>query len=115
MSTQEIVERHLAAFGEGDVEATMADYADDAVMISPNGVRRGAAEIREAFEAFFSGLFAPGTYDFTLDLATYEGETGYIVWHAECTPVNIAYASDTFVVRDGKIVTQTVALKVEPK
>ncbi len=114
MSTHDVMTRHLDAFQAGDVDAVMADYADDAVMISPNGVRRGAAEIREAFAGFFAGLFAPGTYTFTTDLTTAEGETAFMLWHAECTGATIPIGTDTLVIRDGKIVAQTVALKVEP-
>lgn len=38
--TRKILIHHWQAFGAGDVEAIMADYADDAVLITPEGTRR---------------------------------------------------------------------------
>ena len=35
MSTQSVVEHHLQAFGAGDVEASVGDYSEDSVFISP--------------------------------------------------------------------------------
>lgn len=113
-TTQEILDRHMEAFLAGDLDAVMADYADDAVMISPNGTRTGAAEIREAFAGLFAGLFAPGNYTFHTDQAVAIGDVAYVRWHAECPGVTVPIGSDTLVVRDGLIVAQTVALMVTP-
>ena len=44
-----------------------------------------------------------------------EGETAYIVWSAETADNVYELATDTFVVRDGKIITQTFAGKLVPK
>jgi len=44
-----------------------------------------------------------------------EGDYAYIVWSAD-TPDNIYdFGSDTFVVKNGKIVAQTFAGKIIPK
>jgi hypothetical protein len=43
----------------------------------------------------------------TEDARAVEGEIAYITWHTD----QIAFGTDTFVVRDGKIVAQTVAMK----
>ncbi len=82
MSTQSVLDRHLQAFGDGDVEASVADYAEDSIFISPRGVVLGASAMRAVYEELFSGLFQPGSYEFTMDKVTVEGDLAVIVWHA---------------------------------
>ncbi len=43
------------------------------------------------------------------------GEVAYIVWSAETADNAYELGTDTFVVRDGKIVAQTFAAKATPK
>ena len=115
METTTILDRHLSAFSVGDVDALVEDYTDASVMITQDATHKG----REAIRVFFSGLlaehFTPGTYDFTMDVVTFEGDTAYIVWHASCASAEVILATDTFVLRDGKIATQTFTAKIEPK
>jgi len=48
--TLKVLERHGAAAQGGDLTAVMADYAPDAILLSPrHGVLRGS-EIRKCFE-----------------------------------------------------------------
>jgi ketosteroid isomerase-like protein len=114
MSAKTVMDHHLQAFLAGDVEEVLKDYSDESVFMSPNGVARGREEIQAVFTRLLGGLFAPGTYTFTLDFEHTEPEVGMIIWHAECAGANIPIATDTFVVRDGVILAQTVALKMEP-
>jgi hypothetical protein len=44
-----------------------------------------------------------------------EGEIAYIAWTFESEKVSIPFGSNTFVIRDGKIVTQTFAAQMLPK
>jgi len=44
-----------------------------------------------------------------------EGDTAYIVWKAETADNRFELGTDTFIVRDGKIVIQTFAGKISPK
>jgi hypothetical protein len=44
-----------------------------------------------------------------------EGDYAYIVWTAETANNVYEVATDTFVVRDGKIVVQSFAGKITPK
>jgi ketosteroid isomerase-like protein len=115
MSTQSVLDRHLQAFGDGDVEAAVADYAEDSIFISPRGAVLGAAAMRPVFEELFSGLFKPGTYEFTMDKVTVEGDLAVIVWHATGEAADVAFGTDTFVIRDEKIVRHTFAGQITPK
>lgn len=54
-------DRHVAAAMSGDVDAVMADFADDAVIATPDGTLSGDA-IRRFFETFLSD-FTPEAMD----------------------------------------------------
>ncbi|HEY1906394.1 MAG TPA: nuclear transport factor 2 family protein [Myxococcaceae bacterium] len=102
-STEAVLQRHLMAATVG-VDAIMEDYTEQSVLITHDATYRGRAEIRR----FFTGLFEllPDGFFATMRLTRQEiiGEVGYILW--ERAPV-ISQATDTFVVRDGKILFQT--------
>ncbi len=45
-----------------------------------------------------------------------DGDTAYIVWKAETADNRVSnFGTDTFIVQNGKIVTQTFAGKIAPK
>ena len=44
-----------------------------------------------------------------------DGNTAYIVWKAETADNRFELGTDTFIVQNGKIVTQTFAGKISPK
>lgn len=115
VDTKAVLKHHLAAFSAGDVAEVLEDYSDDSVLLMPDATVRGRKALDATFEGLFSGLFEPGTYDFTMDVMKVEGDVAYIVWHARCASAEVVFATDTFVVRDGKIVTQTFAAKIDPK
>ncbi len=106
MSTQATLERHLNAFAEG-VDAIMRDYTDASVLLTPDGPLRGT----EAVRSFFHGLLTNSPPELlramTLVHQAIAGEIAYVVWKAE--PF-IPMATDTFLIRDGKILVQTVTL-----
>ena len=47
--------------------------------------------------------------------AIFEGDYAYLIWSGETVDNNYEFATDTFVVRNGKIVMQSFAAKVTPK
>jgi ketosteroid isomerase-like protein len=100
--TKAILDHHQAALDAGDVDDLMTDYTEDSVFISNlGGVVSGLDGIRAIFGATAGGM--PG---FELVAEHVDGDVAFIVWKAE----NIPFGTDTFVVKDGKIVTQSVAL-----
>jgi len=113
-STREVLQRHLACFGAGDLDGIMADYVTDAVLFLPDGPRKGTSDIRRHFEGAFAEFAKPGA-SFAMLHESVEGDCAYIVWSAETADNVYELATDTFVVRDGRIVAQTFAGKVTPK
>jgi hypothetical protein len=53
--------------------------------------------------------------EFSLDEQITVDSYAYIVWHAETPENEYEFASDTFVVREGEIVAQTLAANVSSK
>jgi ketosteroid isomerase-like protein len=106
MSTEAVLQNHLRAARVG-VEAIMQDYTDDSVLITHDATYHGLAEIRGFFTALFSTLPAGFFDELRMIRQEIAGEVAYILW--ERTP-QIARATDTFVVRNGKILVQTFAV-----
>jgi hypothetical protein len=102
-STEAVLRNHLRAATLG-VDAVMQDYTDDSVLITHDATYRGLAEIRRFFNALFTQLPA-GFFDaIQLNRTEIIGAVAYILW--ERKPL-ISQATDTFVVRDGRILFQT--------
>jgi ketosteroid isomerase-like protein len=97
--------------GEGDLDGVMSDYAEDAVFISADGVLKGRAAIREMFADLITE-FADAETEFVMDVQVVADDYAYIVWHADTPETEYEFATDTFVVRDGEIVAQTLAAQV---
>ena len=114
--TLALIDRHWQALVRGDVPALLADYAEDAVLITgATGVIKGRKAIGEIMSLFVSAIIPPATTTFSLDLTHAEGALGYIVWKAESGTHRIAFSSDTFVLDDGRITMQTSAGSVDSK
>jgi ketosteroid isomerase-like protein len=115
MDTRAILDHQYEAFSAGSADEVIKDFADDAVLIRADTVFEGANAIRGAYSELFDGRFKPGTYEFTLDGEQVVGDIAYIAWRASCAADEILLGTDTFVVRDGKIVAQTYTALVRPK
>ena len=110
----EVFAHHMEALGAGDVEAIVADYAEDAIIIWMEGVLHGSDEIRTYFANVVMNVLPPGTR-FEVKQQVFEGEIVYILWSAESPTVSVPIGGDTFVIRDGLIAVQTVAAQMIPK
>jgi len=114
VSTKDVVENHLKCFGEGDLNGILSDYAPDAVMFTPDGPLRGADAMRPLFQAMIAEFGKPGAA-FNMKRQSVNGDYAYILWSAETADNVYEVATDTFVVRDGKIVAQSFTGKITPK
>ena len=113
-STSEVLDRHLKSFAEHDVDRIVADYSSDAVLFTPGGPLKGPDAIKPLFEALISEFAKPGS-SFTMQQRCVEGEHAYILWTAETADNWYEFATDTFVVQQGKIVAQSFGAKIKPK
>ncbi len=113
-STKDVLDRHLKSFGEGDLKGILSDYAPGAVLFTPNGPLRGADAMRPFFQALLADFGKPSSA-FSLKQQSVEGDYAYILWTGETADNVYEMATDTFVVREGRIVAQSFAGKITPK
>lgn len=107
-NTREVLDHHWEAFKANDLEETMKDYTEESVLITPQATYRGLDQIRTNFLNAFQA-FPKDATDFTLDKLIVVSDVGYILWKSKTPAFNLTYATDTFIIRDGKIVRQTFA------
>ncbi|MAF48982.1 MAG: nuclear transport factor 2 family protein [Rhodospirillales bacterium] len=113
-STEDVLNHHLTCFGAGDMEGVLADYTEESVMEVPDARLQGLDALRAAFTAFFAD-FGKGTPSFEMLRSSVNGEFAYIFWKAQTEDNDYHIGSDTFVIRDGKIVYQTFAAHIVPR
>ena len=114
LSTSDVLDRHLRSFAERDIEGVLADYSSDAVLFSPAGPLKGPDAIKPLFQTLVSEFEKPGS-SFTIVQRCIDGDYAYIISTAETADNSYEFATDTFVVRSGKIVAQSFAAKTRPK
>ena len=95
---------HMQSLGGGQLEAVLSDYTEDSVLFTADAMIKGLAGIRSFFETAIKTLTPEVMQAFTMVRQDVEGEVAYILWKA--APL-IPLATDTFVIRGGKIMAQT--------
>ena len=113
-TTNDVVDQHMKSFRENDLDGVLADYSSDAVLFTPGRPLKGLREIKPFFQAFLSEFAKPGA-TFSMREQSAEGDYAYMLWSAETADNSYEAATDTFVVRNGKIVAQSFAAKITPK
>jgi len=114
MSINDVLDRHLTCFAKRDIDGVLADYSSDAVFFSPGGPLKGPDAIKPFFQTLVSEFAKPGS-SFTMLQRYTDGDHGYIIWTAETADNSYEFATDTFFVRNGKIIAQSFAATIKPK
>lgn len=99
---------HLNSFIENDLETLMLDYTDSSVFITQDATYSGISEIKE----FFTNLmthFPKQECKFELDKMVVKDELAFIVWHATTPTLIVPLGTDTFIIKNEKILQQTFA------
>ena len=109
---EEVFQHHAQALGAGDLDEIVADYADDAVFITPAGVKHGKGGIREAFTQLLADV--PNAA-WALPTQNYEGDILLLEWTADAASTRVDDGIDTFVFSDGLIRVQTVRYTLQHK
>lgn len=111
--TKQVLDHHIQTFQANDLEGVMADYTEESILITPDRTYKGLAEIRGNFEVAFGVLPTNGT-TMTLTKTEVARDVAYMVWKATTPTLEFKYATDTFIILDGKIIAQTYAGDVVP-
>ncbi|MBS9535775.1 nuclear transport factor 2 family protein [Mycobacterium sp. M1] len=110
---QQIFDHHLTALKDGDLDELVADYADDAVLITAAGVARGRDGIRAAFGQLSSAVSITALQTKT---QIYDGDVLLLEWVLDTDAARVD-GVDTFVFDSttGLIRVQTISQSVHPK
>jgi ketosteroid isomerase-like protein len=113
-STKDVIDHHLKAFSERDLKGVLSDYAPSVVFFTQHGPLRGPDAIRPLFQTMIAEFAKPGAA-FNMKEQFVDGDYAYILWTGETADNVYELGTDTFIVRDGKIVAQSFTGKVTPK
>jgi hypothetical protein len=106
--TRQVLDHHWQTFKDNDLEGVMGDYTEESILITPDRTYKGLKDIRDNFVSAFTAYPKDAT-TMQLNKSVVQRDVGYILWEATAPKVRLSYGSDTFVIRDGKIISQTYA------
>lgn len=112
-TTEQVWNHHLESFGARDVAECMKDFTEDSLLIVNGEQHKGTEAIGTVFGGLFEAL--PAGCAFELTNCTILDDAIYITWNAESDALKVPFATDTFIIKDGKIAVQTVGAVMEPK
>ena len=104
-SPQETLAAHFEAIASGDINRLLADYSEDATILTG----QGALEGRPGVQAFYTNALQslPGA-QFSITDAMYSSDAALVHWTAQSGAGRIDDGVDTFVFQDGEIRLHTV-------
>ena len=107
-SAEAVIRNHLQAFiAQRGVDAIVSDYHDDARLYTEARIYRGKEQIRAFFVEFIASLPEGVVNRFLLKALHVDRDLAFITWNAGA---DVPLGTDTFLVREGRIVSQTFAM-----
>ncbi len=111
-TTDQVLLHHRDALLNGDFPALMADYADDAVLLTMDGAFTGKAAIQGFFANSMSSM---PNLKLSFTGHAVHGDLVLVTWAGDSDVATIPQGADTFIIQDDKIRRQTVWFTVAPK
>lgn len=110
-SPREVLDDHLALAAGGDWTTDLErNVADDIVVLTAFGVFKGRGQVRVLADLLDAQL--PGsTFEYTTVLV--HGDVAFLEWTADGPTARVRDGADSYVIRDGRIVAQTIHYTVE--
>lgn len=104
-TTAQVWEHHRNAWQAKSLDAIVADYTDNSIVVLNNQSFKGIKAIRGVFSQLFT-IFETGVN--TIDTPVLFDRFVYITWHLRLNGEGERFGTDTFVIENGKIVVQTI-------
>ena len=111
--TVEILNHHLSAFIETNIDEIMKDFTESSEVLTPDGALKGLAAIRSFFVEVFKILPKGSTLELKQQMI--RDNIAYVVWTADSSFVSIPLGADTFIMENDTILYQIVAAHIIPK
>ena len=111
--TQEVIDHHLSAFLDADLNEIMKDFTEDSELLTPDGALKGLNSI----SSFFGEAFKIMPKGSTLEMKQMIVKDGiaYLAWTGDSFFVNVPLGTDSFIIRNNKILYQTLVAHIIPK
>lgn len=110
--TREVLDDHLHESQHGSVDADLErNYDPGLVVLCTNGVFRGHDGLREVAERLRAEL--PDA-TFTYRTVVVADDVGFLEWEATSPAGSVRDGADSYVVRGGRIVAQTIHYTIQP-
>ena len=110
-SPQEVLDDHLRESQDGSIEDDLArNYSEDLVVLTGRGVYRGHDGLRQLAE-LLRNEFPEATFEYRTRLV--EGEMGFLEWSGRSASTQVDDGADSYLIRDGRIVAQTIHYTVK--
>jgi hypothetical protein len=91
----------------------MTDYTDQSVLITKEASYKGIGQIKSYFSELITH-FPKNQSTFELDKLVISEDLVFIIWHANSATVQVPFATDTIIIKEGKILKQTFAGQINP-
>jgi hypothetical protein len=112
-SAAQVFESHLELRKRNDLETDLAtNYAKDVLQLTCTGIYHGHDGVRASAQELGKCL-PDGEYTYVKRLV--EGEVAFLVWTGRSPAGHVCDGVDSFVIRDGRIVAQTIHYTVDHK
>jgi ketosteroid isomerase-like protein len=111
----QVIDHHVANMKAGDLKGVMADYAPDAVVVTPPGLANASGvfagpDTRKLFAVLTDKDHVPGNRTMTVRYEAAGPDTTIMHWvQFKGTPKQVA-GHDVFVIRHGKVQFQSVTV-----
>jgi hypothetical protein len=105
-STADVFEDHLRCRQKGEIEKDLEqNYSPDVVFLCEHGSFRGRDAVRKSAEELATQL-PDGQFQYIAQVV--EEEYAYVQWRAYSAMSRVENGADTFAIRGGRIVMQSV-------
>jgi hypothetical protein len=111
---ENVFQHHLEALGKNDIDELMKDYTEQSELWTPDGAIVGLKAISSFFSYAFT-LFPKDKTKLEIKKMIAKDNKVYIVWTAESPIVNVPFATDSFEIKEGKILWQSTAIQMVQK
>ncbi|MFA5308427.1 MAG: nuclear transport factor 2 family protein [Dehalococcoidales bacterium] len=107
-TAEQVLKHHEQALLARDLRGIVEDYTGDSVFLTANGAFRGTESIKQAYRAVLATLTPEVLGNMKVIKQEVSGEYVLLIWSA---PPQVSFGTDSFHIRDGKIMMQSVATR----
>lgn len=108
----EVLNRHLQLSTSGSGQDFLECYRETSFLIMSAGVVRGLDKIRNCYEQLNREL--PNAR-YTYKVVLVEQDVGFVEWSAESDTHVVTDGADSYIIRDGYILAQTIHYTLQAK